>query len=99
METKIQKKNVTKTYTGKDNTVEALKGINLEIHQGEIYGIIGMSGAGKSTLVRCLNFLERPTSGTVCVEGKDLSMLSDKELRETRTHIAFIFQHFNLLLQ
>ena len=85
METMIQIKNVTKTFTGKDNTVEALKGINLEIHQGEIYGIIGMSGAGKSTLVRCLNFLERPTSGTVCVEGKDLSMLSDKELRETRT--------------
>lgn len=99
METMIQIKNVTKTFTGKDNTVEALKGINLEIHQGEIYGIIGMSGAGKSTLVRCLNFLERPTSGTVCVEGKDLSMLSDKELRETRTHIAMIFQHFNLLMQ
>ena len=99
METMIQIKNVTKTFTGKDNTVEALKGINLEIHQGEIYGIIGMSGAGKSTLVRCLNFLERPTSGTVCVEGKDLSMLSDKELRETRTHIGMIFQHFNLLMQ
>lgn len=99
METMIQIKDVTKTFVGKDNMVEALKGINLEIHQGEIYGIIGMSGAGKSTLVRCLNFLERPTSGTVYVEGKDLSALSDKELRETRTHIAMIFQHFNLLMQ
>lgn len=99
METMIQIKDVTKTFVGKDNTVEALKGINLEIHRGEIYGIIGMSGAGKSTLVRCLNFLERPTSGTVFVEGKDLSTLNDGELRQTRTQIAMIFQHFNLLMQ
>lgn len=76
-----------------------LKGINLEIHKGEIYGIIGMSGAGKSTLVRCLNFLERPTTGTVVVEGKDLAALKDKELRQMRTQIAMIFQHFNLLMQ
>ena len=95
----IQIKNVTKTFVGKDNTVEALKGINLEIHKGEIYGIIGMSGAGKSTLVRCLNFLERPTSGTVVVEGNDLSAMSDKELRTARTQISMIFQHFNLLMQ
>lgn len=99
METMIQVKDVTKTFVGKDNTVEALKGIDLEIHKGEIYGIIGMSGAGKSTLVRCLNFLERPTSGTVLVEGKDLSALKDDELRKTRTQIAMIFQHFNLLMQ
>lgn len=99
METMIQIKDVTKTFVGKDNTVEALKGINLDIHKGEIYGIIGMSGAGKSTLVRCLNFLERPTSGTVLVEGKDLSGLKDNELRQTRTQIAMIFQHFNLLMQ
>ena len=99
MKTMIRIENVTKTFVGKDNTVEALKGIDLEIHQGEIYGIIGMSGAGKSTLVRCLNFLERPTSGTVYVEGNDLSELTDKELRETRTHISMIFQHFNLLMQ
>ena len=95
----IQIKDVTKTFIGKDNTVEALKGINLEIHKGEIYGIIGMSGAGKSTLVRCLNFLERPSSGTVLVEGKDLSTLEDSELRKMRTRIAMIFQHFNLLMQ
>ena len=99
METVIQIQDVTKTFVGKDNRVEALKGINLEIHKGEIYGIIGMSGAGKSTLVRCLNFLERPTSGTVLIEGKDLSTMSDGELRRTRTQIAMIFQHFNLLMQ
>ncbi len=99
METVIQIQDVTKTFVGKDNRVEALKGISLEIHKGEIYGIIGMSGAGKSTLVRCLNFLERPTSGTVLIEGKDLSAMSDGELRRTRTQISMIFQHFNLLMQ
>ncbi len=99
METIIQVKDVTKTFIGKDNKVEALKGINLDIHKGEIYGIIGMSGAGKSTLVRCLNFLERPTTGTVLIEGKDMSSLKEGELRKTRTEIAMIFQHFNLLMQ
>lgn len=95
----IQIQNVTKTFPGKDNEVEALKGITLDIQQGDIYGIIGMSGAGKSTLVRCLNFLEKPTSGTVIVEGKDLSTLKEKELRKVRQDIAMIFQHFNLLMQ
>ena len=99
MEAMIQIKDVTKTFVGKDNQVEALKGINLSIQKGEIYGIIGMSGAGKSTLVRCLNFLERPTSGTVLIEGKDLATLKDSELRGMRTQIAMIFQHFNLLMQ
>lgn len=99
METIIQVKDVGKTFTGKENMVEALKGINLEIHKGEIYGIIGMSGAGKSTLVRCLNFLEKPTTGTVAVEGKDLATLSWRELRRMRMQIAMIFQHFNLLMQ
>lgn len=99
METMIRIDNVTKTFVGKDNQVEALKGINLEIHKGEIYGIIGMSGAGKSTLVRCLNFLERPTTGTVYIEEKDLSALNGGELRAIRTEIAMIFQHFNLLMQ
>lgn len=99
METIIQIKNVTKTFLGKDNKVEALKGISLDIHKGDIYGIIGMSGAGKSTLVRCLNFLEKPTTGTVLIENKDLSKLSEKELRHVRTEIAMIFQHFNLLMQ
>jgi D-methionine transport system ATP-binding protein len=98
-ETIIKIQNVTKTFVGKDNKVEALKGINLEINKGDIFGIIGMSGAGKSTLVRCLNFLEKPTTGTVFIEDKDLSALSEKELRKTRTEIAMIFQHFNLLMQ
>lgn len=99
MEPIIRIQNVTKTFLGKDNQVEALKGISLDIEQGDIYGIIGMSGAGKSTLVRCLNFLEKPTSGTVFVENKDLSAMTEKELRRTRTEIAMIFQHFNLLMQ
>ena len=99
MEPIIQIQNVTKTFLGKDNQVEALKGISLDIDQGDIYGIIGMSGAGKSTLVRCLNFLEKPTTGTVLIEKRDLSAMSGKELRHTRTEIAMIFQHFNLLMQ
>ncbi|MCM1213486.1 MAG: ATP-binding cassette domain-containing protein [Lachnospiraceae bacterium] len=99
MEPMIQIQNVTKTFLGKDDQVEALKGINLDIEKGDIYGIIGMSGAGKSTLVRCLNFLEKPTTGTVLIENKDLSAMTEKELRRTRTEIAMIFQHFNLLMQ
>ena len=99
MEPMIRIENVSKTFRGKENTVEALKGITLEIGAGDIYGIIGMSGAGKSTLVRCLNFLERPTEGTVYVEGKELSAVSEKELRRMRTRVAMIFQHFNLLMQ
>ncbi len=98
-ETIIQVRNVSKTFLGKDNNVEALKNINLDIAKGDIYGIIGMSGAGKSTLVRCLNFLEKPTEGTVLIENKDLSQLSEKELRQMRTQVAMIFQHFNLLMQ
>ena len=99
MEPIIQIKNVTKTFIGKDNQVEALKGISLDINKGDIYGIIGMSGAGKSTLVRGLNYLEKPTPGTVIVEDQDLSTLSEAELRKVRTGIAMIFQHFNLLMQ
>ena len=95
----IQIKNVTKTFQTRENRVEALKNINLEINKGDIYGIIGMSGAGKSTLVRCLNFLEKPTGGTVLIEGQDLSACTDKELRKVRNSVAMIFQHFNLLMQ
>ena len=92
-------KDVSKTYETKDGEVQALKDINLEIEQGDIYGIIGMSGAGKSTLVRCMNFLEEPTKGQVIIKGKTLSELSKKELRKQRESIAMIFQHFNLLMQ
>ena len=85
--------NIVKNY----GDVHALKGINLEIKRGEIYGIIGLSGAGKSTLVRCINMLERPTSGQVFVDDKDMMNLSENELREARKNIGMIFQHFNLL--
>ena len=95
----IELRHLTKTFKGKTQNVEALRDINLTINQGDIYGIIGMSGAGKSTLVRCINFLERPTSGSVVIDGKDLSTLSPKELRRLRQQVSMIFQHFNLLQQ
>ena len=95
----IEIRNLSKTFVTPDNTVEALKDINLTINDGEIYGIIGMSGAGKSTLVRCINMLERPTSGTVVVNGVDLGSLSDRQLRAERSKITMIFQGFNLLMQ
>jgi len=95
----IEVKNLSKTFVLKDSKVEALKNINFEVEQGDIYGIIGMSGAGKSTLVRCLNFLERPTEGTVVVDGYDLAVLKGKELRDLRSSIGMIFQGFNLLMQ
>ena len=95
----IEIRNVSKTFQGKDDQIEALKDITLDINKGEIYGIIGMSGAGKSTLVRCLNFLERPSYGTVLIEGEDLSLLSEEKLHQKRTQIGMIFQHFNLLMQ
>ncbi|MCR4589550.1 MAG: ATP-binding cassette domain-containing protein [Lachnospiraceae bacterium] len=95
----IEIKDLSKTFIQKDSVVEALKNINFFVEKGDIYGIIGMSGAGKSTLVRCLNFLERPTSGTVLVQGKDLSTLSPAELRKLRCNMGMIFQNFNLLMQ
>ncbi len=94
----ITLENVSKTYHTKDGVVQALKDVSLTIERGDIFGIIGMSGAGKSTLVRTLNFLEKPTSGTVMVDGKDLSKLSEKELKEERRGIGMIFQHFNLIV-
>ena len=88
---------VEKTYEGAAGPVKALKGINLEIKRGEIYGIIGLSGAGKSTLIRCINMLERPTAGKVVVDGQELTAMNDKQLRDVRKGIGMIFQHFNLL--
>ena len=95
----IELNHLTKTFKGKTQTVDALKDINLQIEQGDIFGIIGMSGAGKSTLVRCINFLEQPTSGSVVIDGKDLASLTPKELRQLRQQVSMIFQHFNLLSQ
>ena len=95
----IKIENLGKTFTTKNGEVKALDCINLDINQGEIFGIIGLSGAGKSTLVRCINFLERPTNGTVFVDGLDLSSLSLKKLNVARRNIGMIFQSFNLLMQ
>lgn len=90
----IELKHINKSY---DGHITALSDVNLTIQDGEIFGIIGQSGAGKSTLVRCINMLEPPTSGEVIINGKDMTKLSNKELREERKHIGMIFQHFNLL--
>ena len=93
----IQLSSVVKTYESKAGTIEALKGIDLKVAAGEIYGIIGHSGAGKSTLIRCINMLERPTGGTVLVDGEDMGALTEAQLRQARQKISMIFQHFNLL--
>ena len=91
--------NVYKTYKNDGKEFTALKGVSLDVKEGEIFGIIGMSGAGKSTLVRTLNRLEEVTEGTVSFYGKDLAALKPKELREVRHSISMIFQGFNLLNQ
>ena len=90
---------LNKTFRGRAGTVVALNGIDLDIYRGEIFGIIGLSGAGKSTLVRCINFLEKPTEGTVTVDGEELGRLSKKQLLEARRSMGMIFQQFNLLQQ
>lgn len=96
----IELKHVSKTYdSGANGGVDALKDVSLTIEDGDIYGIIGMSGAGKSTLVRCLNLLERPTSGKVFIHDRDLTALSEPEIRRCRQKIGMVFQHFNLLMQ
>ncbi len=95
----IEIKNLSKTFRTADGEVEALHDVSLTIRDGDIFGIIGMSGAGKSTLVRCINMLERPSAGTVVIDGVDMGALSDKELRAKRREITMIFQGFNLLMQ
>lgn len=95
----IELKNLCKIFKTVDGDVFALKDINLTINDGDIYGIIGMSGAGKSTLVRCINMLERPTSGTVTVSGREMSSMKTADLRQMRRKVTMIFQGFNLLMQ
>ncbi len=95
----IELKNLCKTYSSASGNVEALRDINLTIQDGEIFGIIGLSGAGKSTLVRCINLLERPTSGSVIIDGQDITLLPRPELLKMRRSISMIFQGFNLLEQ
>ena len=99
MEPIIKIVDMVKTFKSKTGIVTALNGINLDIEKGEIFGIIGLSGAGKSTLVRCINYLEVPTSGSIIFEGKDLIKLKEKDIRETRRDMGMIFQSFNLLSQ
>ena len=93
----IQLEKVSKSFRTGSGEVHAVKEVSLHIEQGEVFGIIGFSGAGKSTLVRCINLLERPTKGTVIVDGTELTRLDEKQLREVRRKIGMIFQHFNLL--
>ena len=95
----VRIRNLNKTFTGRAGKVTALDGIDLDINRGEIFGILGLSGAGKSTLVRCINFLETPTAGTVTVDGQELGKLSKKQLLEARRSMGMIFQQFNLLQQ
>ena len=95
----IEIRNLSKSFMTTDGQVDALRHVNLTINDGDIYGIIGMSGAGKSTLVRCINMLERPTDGTILLDGKDLGAMDKKALREVRHRVTMIFQGFNLLMQ
>ena len=95
----IEIRNLCKTFPSEQGGTHALRDVNITIEDGSIFGIIGMSGAGKSTLVRCINMLERPTSGTVLVDGKDMGALTPSQLRAARREITMIFQQFNLLMQ
>lgn len=93
----IEIQNITKVYKTKNGDLTAVNDVSLSIHKGEIYGIIGYSGAGKSTMIRLLNGLEKPTTGSVIVNGQDIAKASGNELRAARQKISMIFQHFNLL--
>lgn len=93
----IHIRNLTKIYHSDSGDIKALDGVNLHIKKGDIFGVIGLSGAGKSTLLRCINMLEKPTSGSIEIDGVEMTMLTPNELKEMRKKIGMIFQHFNLL--
>ncbi len=93
----IELKGIFQTYKGPTGPVEALRGVDLQVKPGEVYGVIGRSGAGKSSLVRVINLLNRPVAGQVLVDGRELTALDDEALRVARRDIGIIFQHFNLL--
>ena len=95
----IRIEGLNKTFHGAAGEITALADIDLAVHEGEIFGIIGLSGAGKSTLVRCINLLERPTKGEIIVDGQRLDTMTPAQLRAARRNITMIFQHFNLLMQ
>lgn len=93
----IEIRNLSKIYKTPNHEVMALDNVNLTVNKGEIFGIIGLSGAGKSTLIRCINMLEKPTNGSIFVDGQEITALQRKDLRLARQKISMIFQHFNLL--
>ncbi|UQA80907.1 methionine ABC transporter ATP-binding protein [Gardnerella piotii] len=95
----IQIEHLYKTYSSGKTKHEALKDINLTIESGEVFGILGSSGAGKSSLVRCINLLERPTSGRVVIDGKDITDAKNRDLSNIRSNIGMIFQNFSLFQQ
>jgi D-methionine transport system ATP-binding protein len=93
----IKLSNITKVFQQGNHSIQALNNVSLHVPAGQIYGVIGASGAGKSTLIRCVNLLERPTEGSVLVDGQELTALSEGQLTKARRQIGMIFQHFNLL--
>ncbi|WP_431808906.1 methionine ABC transporter ATP-binding protein [Lysinibacillus sphaericus] len=95
----LEFRNVSKVYSAKKKEVVGVDNVSLTINSGDIFGIVGYSGAGKSSLLRCINLLERPTSGEILINGKDLTKLSRNELRLARLKIGMIFQHFYLISQ
>ena len=95
----IKLEHLSKTFQTSSGEIEAVSDVSLTVEKGDIFGIIGLSGAGKSTLVRCMNFLEKPTSGKVIFAGVDMNSLSRKQLLQSRRKISMIFQNFNLLSQ
>ncbi len=95
----IEIKNLSKIYNTNYGDFKALEDINITINDGDIFGIIGMSGAGKSTLLRCINLLEKPTSGQVIIDGQDITGFAGTQLLQLRRNIGMVFQRFNLLMQ
>jgi D-methionine transport system ATP-binding protein len=95
----IEIRNLSKVYDTKNGTVKAVDNVSLSVQEGDIFGIVGYSGAGKSSLLRCINLLERPSSGNISVNGKDLTTLGSEDLRQARLKIGMIFQHFYLISQ
>ena len=95
----IEIKGLSKQFSSGDQRFTALKDVNLQIEDGDVFGIIGISGAGKSTFIRCINLLEQPTEGSILIDGRDVTGIKKKELLELRRHIGMVFQQFNLLMQ
>lgn len=95
----LKVENIKKTFLTDSGTISAVRDVSFDVASGEIFGLIGLSGAGKSTVIRCLNLLERPDEGRIFFDGEDLTVVSEKRLRERRKEIAMIFQHFNLFQQ